>query len=269
VIESGDIMAGGGILGKIVTSKRREIEQNCNRVSERDLESRLADAPPVRDFHAALSAGPGVRLIAEVKKASPSAGLLRADFDPVAIARSYVSAGAAALSVLTDEPFFQGRLEYLQAIRAAVAAPLLRKDFLLERYQLLEARLAGADAVLLIAEILDDTALPWLIAEAANLGLHALVELYEPANLERVIAAGARIIGINNRDLRSFNTRLEHTLELAPRVPSDCLLVSESGIRTRADILRLEAAGVHAVLIGEAFMRATDIGAKVKELMGD
>jgi len=258
-----------GILGKIVSSKRREIEQSRARISERDLESRLADAGPVRDFHAALAAGPGVRLIAEVKKASPSAGVLRSDFDPVSIAGTYVAAGAAALSVLTDEPFFQGRLEYLQAIRAAVTVPILRKDFLLERYQLVEARVGGADAVLLIAEILDDKALPKLISEAAALRLHTLVELYDPANLPRVLDAGARIFGINNRDLRTFNTRLEHTLELAPKLPKGCLLVSESGIRTRDDVRRLEAAGVHAVLIGETFMRASDIGAKVRELMKD
>jgi indole-3-glycerol phosphate synthase len=171
--------------------------------------------------------------------------------------------------VLTDEPFFQGRLEYLQAIRAAVQVPLLRKDFLLERYQLLEARAAGADAVLLIAEILEDATLPRLLREAAALDLHALVELYDPANLPRVLAAGARIIGVNNRDLRTFDTSLEHTLELAPKLPTNCVLVSESGIRNRGDILRLGAAGVHAVLIGETFMRAADVGAKVRELMGD
>jgi indole-3-glycerol phosphate synthase len=255
------------ILGKIVASKRAEIAESRARVPDQELERRLADAAPVRDFAGALTAGSGVRLIAEVKKASPSAGVLRADFDPVAIARTYVENGAAALSVLTDEPFFQGRLEYLRTIRAAVAVPLLRKDFLLDRYQLLEARAAGADAVLLIAEILDDSALAALIRTAAALGLAALVELYDPANLPRVLAAGARIIGVNNRDLRTFVTKLEHTLELAPRVPSDCILVSESGIRTRDDVQRLGAAGVKAMLIGETFMRARDIGAKVRELM--
>jgi indole-3-glycerol phosphate synthase len=257
-----------GILGKIVASKRREIEQSRARTSERELERLLADAPPLRDFHAALAAGRGIRLIAEVKKASPSAGILRADFDPVAIARTYVAHGAAAISVLTDEPFFQGNLAYLEAIRAAVDIPLLRKDFLLERYQLLQARVAGADAVLLIAEILDDATLALLIREAAALGMSALVELYDPANLPRVLAAGANIVGVNNRDLRSFVTSLEHTLEIAPRLPLGCLLVSESGIRTRADVQRLAAAGIHAVLIGETLMRAEDIGAKVRELMG-
>jgi indole-3-glycerol phosphate synthase len=258
-----------GILGKIVASKRREIEQCRVTLPESDLRRQLADAPPVRDFAAALGAGPGIRLIAEVKKASPSAGLLRADFDPAAIARTYAAAGAAALSVLTDEPFFEGSLSDLKAVRAAVELPLLRKDFILDPYQLLQARAAGADAVLLIAEILDDEALPRLLREAGALGLHVLVELYDPANLPRVLAAGARIVGVNNRDLRTFATRLEHTLELAPRLPGGCLLVSESGIRTRADIQRLAAAGVHAVLIGETFMRAPDIAAKIHELFAD
>jgi indole-3-glycerol phosphate synthase len=256
------------ILDKIVASKRREIEERRARTPERDLEARLAGAPPVRDFRAALEAGPGAQVIAEVKKASPSAGVLRADFDPVVIARTYADHGAAAISVLTDEPFFQGRLSYLTAIRTAVAPPLLRKDFLLDRYQLLEARAAGADAVLLIAEILDDATLTRLLREAAALGLQALVEFYDPANLARVLDAGARLIGVNNRDLRTFVTRLEHTLDVAARVPSDVCLVSESGIRTRQDILRLQAAGVRAVLIGETFMRAADIGAKVDELLG-
>jgi indole-3-glycerol phosphate synthase len=256
------------ILAKIVSSKRREVAQSKAAVPEAELERRVGDAAPVRDFHAALAGGPGVRLLAEIKKASPSAGVLRADFDPVAIARTYAENGAAALSVLTDEPFFQGKLAYLSAVRAAVNLPLLRKDFLLERYQLLEARVAGADAVLLIAEILDDAQLPHMIREAATLGLHALVELYDPANLPRVLAAGATIIGVNNRNLRTFVTRLEHTLELAPQLPPGCVLVSESGIKTKADILRLQSAGVHAVLIGETFMRARDVGMKVRELMG-
>jgi len=254
------------ILEQIVASKRLEIAERRLRLSETQLERQLGDAAPVRDFHAALAHGPGVRLIAEVKKASPSAGVLRADFDPVAIACTYTASGAAALSVLTDEPYFQGSLADLRAVRAAVEIPLLRKDFLLERYQLLEARAAGADAVLLIAEILDDKALAQLLREAGQLGLHALVELYDAANLPRVLAAGARVVGINNRNLRTFVTRLEHTLELAPRLPAGCVLVSESGIRTAADIQRLAAAGVHAVLIGETFMRAPDIAAKVHEL---
>jgi indole-3-glycerol phosphate synthase len=258
--------ASVSILDKIVASKRREIAERHLQVGEAQLERQLDDAPPVRDFHAALAHGPGVRLIAEIKKASPSAGVLRADFDPAAIARTYAAGGAAALSVLTDAPFFQGSLADLRAVRAAVELPLLRKDFLLERYQLLEARAAGADAVLLIAEILDAEALPRLLREASALGLSALVELYDPVHLPRVLDAGARIIGVNNRDLRTFVTRLEHTLELAPHLPAGCVLVSESGIRTRNDIRRLAGAGVHAVLIGETFMRAPDIAAKVHEL---
>jgi indole-3-glycerol phosphate synthase len=256
------------VLDRIVTSKRRELDEARARVPAAELERRLAEAPPVRDFRAALEAPGGVQIIAEVKKASPSAGVLRADFDPVAIARAYERHGAACLSVLTDEPFFQGSLAYLSAIRAAVAPPLLRKDFILDRYQLLQARCAGADAVLLIAEILDDEQLPRLVRQAGEVGLQALVELYEAGNLPRVVDSGARLIGINNRDLRTFVTRLEHTLGLAARLPAGCCLVSESGIRTRDDILRLQEAGVRAVLIGETLMRAPDIGAKLDELNG-
>jgi indole-3-glycerol phosphate synthase len=232
------------------------------------LERRLAKAPPARDFVAALKRRGGSRIIAEVKKASPSAGVLCKDFDPVAVARTYASHGAACISVLTDELFFQGKLDDLAAIRQAVELPLLRKDFIVDRYQLLEARVAGADAVLLIAEILPDPTLGLLIDAARALGLQALVELYDAENLPRVLACGARLVGVNNRDLRSFQTRLEHTLELAARVPADCMLVSESGIRNRHDVLRLQEAGVHAVLVGETLMRAADIGAKLDELRG-
>ena len=256
------------ILDKIVTSKRREIDTARLRLSDADLEKRLADAPRVRDFRAALDRPGEVQILAEIKKASPSAGVLRDDFNPVAIARTYAEHGAAAISVLTDVPYFQGHLSHLSAVRAAVACPLLRKDFLLDRYQLLEARNAGADAVLLIAEVLEGDALPRLLRQTHELGMQALVELYDPDNLPRVIDSGARLIGVNNRDLRTFVTRLEHTLELAPRLPADCCLVSESGIRTRQDILRLQAAGVKAVLIGETLMQAPDIGAKLDELRG-
>jgi indole-3-glycerol phosphate synthase len=256
------------ILDRIVESKRRELRDAKQRVPEAELERRVAHAAPTRDFRAALESGPGIRIIAEVKKASPSAGVLRADFDPVAIARTYERHGAACVSVLTDEPFFQGHLRYLEAIRAAVDRPLLRKDFLLDRYQLLEARAAGADAVLLIAEILSGNELPRLLKQAHELGLQALVELYDRANLPRVLDSGARLIGVNNRDLRSFVTRLEHTLELAEQMPRDVCLVSESGMRSRADVERLQAAGVRAVLIGETFMRAPDVGAKLDELLG-
>jgi indole-3-glycerol phosphate synthase len=256
------------ILDKIVAAKRAEVEAARARTAEANLERRLHEAPPARDFRAALERPGGVQVIAEVKKASPSAGLIRADFDPVAIARTYAAHGAAAVSVLTDAPFFQGNLSYLSAVRAAVGVPLLRKDFILERYQLLEARLAGADAVLLIAEILDGPALPRLLRQAAELGMQCLVELYDSENLDRVLASGARLVGINNRNLRTFETRLEHTLDLCGRLPADCCLVSESGIRTRQDVLRLQAAGVKAVLVGETLMQAEQPGAKLEELLG-
>src|SRR5262249_30131845 len=214
----------GTILDKIVAGKRQEIATRRSQTPERELERRLADAPRVRDFRAALEGESDVAIIAEVKKASPSAGILRADFDPVAIAKTYAAHGAAAISVLTDAPHFQGDLAYLTAIRAAVTPPLLRKDFILERYQLLEARIAGADAVLLIAEILSADELTKLLAETQALGMQALVELYDRENLPRVLASGARLIGVNNRDLRTFVTRLEHTLELVRDVPADCCL---------------------------------------------
>jgi indole-3-glycerol phosphate synthase len=256
------------ILDRIVAGKRREVEAERLRVPQTELERRLAGAPPVRDFRAALRKGPGLGVIAEVKKSSPSAGVLREDFDPVAVARAYERGGADALSVLTDEPHFQGRLEYLTAVRAAVRPPVLRKDFILDRYQVLQARAAGADAVLLIAEVLGRDELPALVREVHALGMQALVELYDRENLPRVLDSGAVLVGVNNRDLRTFVTRLEHSLELAPQVPADRCLVSESGIRTRADLLRLQEAGVQAVLVGEALMRAADPAAALRELKG-
>ncbi len=256
------------ILDQIVARKREEIAAARMRLPEAALERQMAGAPAVRDFHAALERPGEVRIIAEIKKASPSAGVLWADFDPVGIAKIYEQHGTAAISVLTDAPFFQGSLDDLRAVRAAVSLPVLRKDFLLDRYQVLEARCAGADAVLLIAEILDDPTLRELLDETHRLGMGALVELYDAANLPRVLASGARMIGVNNRDLRTFVTRLEHTLDLAAHVPPDRCLVSESGIRTNADLLRLQAAGVRAVLVGESLMRARDIGSQLDALHG-
>lgn len=256
------------ILDQIVASKQREVTAARAQRPEAELERGLANAPPVRDFRAALDKPGHIQIIAEVKKASPSAGIIRTDFDPVAIACTYQKHGAACISVLTDAPFFQGQLAYLAQIRAAVDVPLLRKDFILHRYQLLEARLAGADAVLLIAEILNDNELARLLRQTRELGMEALVEIHDADNLGRVLAAGARLVGINNRNLRTFVTRLEHTLELVSQVPADCCLVSESGIRTRADVQRLEAAGVRAVLVGETLMAAPDSGAKLDELRG-
>lgn len=256
------------ILDKIVATKWTEIAAARAALPESELRAQLADAPPVRNFFAALE-GPGdIRLIAEIKKASPSVGLIRADFDPVSIARIYQQHGAACLSVLTDESYFQGSLQYLRAVRAAVDLPLLRKDFILDTYQLLEARVAGADAVLLIAECLDDCNLRKLHNESIELGLTPLVELYEPTNLPRVLEAGATLIGVNNRNLHTFEVDLEHTLRLRKQVPDECLLVGESGIRTRSDVLRLQAAGVDAMLVGETLMREPDMGLAVDTLLG-
>lgn len=256
------------ILDRIVATKHEEIAAARRHIPEAKLEAALASTPRPRDFRGALLQGSGVQIIAEVKKASPSAGIIRADFDPVVIAATYAAHGAACISVLTDEHYFQGHLRYLEAIRDAVEVPLLRKDFILDRYQLLEARAAGADCVLLIAEILPGEMLPRLLREAGELGLQALVELYDAENLPRVLEAGATLVGVNNRDLRTFTVSLDHTLEVATRLPAGVCLVSESGIRNRADIERLQAGGVRAVLIGETLMRAGDIGAKLRELRG-
>jgi indole-3-glycerol phosphate synthase len=258
----------GDVLAEIVTHKRGEIDAARRACPEEALRERLPHAPPVRDFAAALAASPGIAVIAEVKKASPSAGLIRADFDPVKIARAYAENGAACISVLTDEKFFQGRLEYLTSIRAAVDVPLLRKDFLIDRYQVLEARVAGADCILLIAECLDDCRLRDLYFHAAELGMESLIEIHDAQNLERVLKLEPALVGINNRDLRTFRTDLEHTISLRGRVPEGCLLVSESGINTRDDVARLEQAGVRAILVGETLMRSADVGARLREIIG-
>jgi indole-3-glycerol phosphate synthase len=226
------------------------------------------EAPPVRDFFAPLAEGGRIKLIAEVKKASPSAGVIRADFEPVAIANTYEMHGATCISVLTDEAHFQGSLKYLEQVRAAVALPLLRKDFILDVYQVIEARVAGADAVLLIAECLDDCSLRKLFNAVCELGMTPLVELYEPENLHRVLDAGATLIGVNNRNLHNFQVDLEHTIRMRQRVPDNCVLVGESGIKTANDVQRLESAGVDAILVGESLMREPDIGAAVDRLMG-
>ena len=256
------------ILDRIVATKRQEIERAKASVSIETLRAQVKAAPPLRDFFAALAASGPIKLIAEVKKASPSKGVIRADFDPVAIARTYEANGATCLSVLTDEPFFQGSLDYLRQIRTAVELPLLRKDFILDSYQLLEARAAGADAVLLIAECLDDCNLRKLHNEAIELGMTPLVEFYDAENLPRVLAAGASLIGVNNRDLRTFVVNLDRTLQMREKVPLDSVLVAESGIETRADVLRLQSAGVEAILVGESLMREPDIGLAVRRLLG-
>jgi indole-3-glycerol phosphate synthase len=256
------------ILDRIVASKRRELAAARGIRSEDELRAAIASAPPPRDFLAPLAVPGSIKLIAEVKKASPSAGVIREDFDPAVIAATYEAHGATCISVLTDGPFFQGKLEYLTTINEEVALPILRKDFLLDTYQILRARAAGADAVLLIAECLDPGTLARLVKEATGLGMTPLVELYDPANLPPVLDSGATLIGVNNRNLETFEVDLDHTLRLREEIPANCILVGESGIRTRGDVERLEAAGVDAMLVGESLMREPDIGAAVDRLLG-
>jgi len=255
------------ILDDIVRSKRADLQRVKAMRPLVELEQQPLFRAERRDLRAALRARRRA-IIAEVKKASPSKGIMRADFDPLRVAKSYAANGAVAISVLTEERYFQGNLEHLAAIRTAVSVPLLRKDFLFDPYQLHEARAFGADAVLLITAILDDVLLRDLLQLAGELQLSALVEVHEGAELKRALESGARLLGINNRDLRTFRTSLATTEELAPRVPADALVVTESGVETSADIERLERAGVRAFLIGETLMRAADPGAKLAELLG-
>ncbi len=254
------------ILDDIVAAKRDEIAEHKG---QRPLAA-LTDAElyraPRRGFAAAL-AEPGRAIIAEVKKASPSRGLIRADFDPAAIARGYQRAGARAISVLTDAPFFQGSLAYLEAIRRVTDLPLLRKDFVLDPYQIHEARAFGADAVLLICAILGDGALGDLLALSLRLEVDALVEVHSRDELERASRCGASLIGINNRDLRTFVTRFEVAESLAPLAPAGATVVAESGLKTAADLERLEAAGVRAFLVGETLMAAPDPEVALRALL--
>ncbi len=255
------------ILDEILEHKRRELDAARRREPPDALARRAeAHAEAPRDFRAAISSGPAPRVIAEIKRRSPSRGEIRADFDPVACARAYVDGGAAAISVLTDETFFGGRLADLAAVRANVDRPLLRKDFVLDAYQVDEARVAGADALLLIVAARDVATLAGLHARADALGLAALVEVHDEAELERALAAGARIVGINNRDLRSFETDLAVTERLAPRVPKGVVVVGESGIFHPADVRRLEESGAHAFLVGESLMREADVASALRRL---
>jgi indole-3-glycerol phosphate synthase len=255
------------ILDEIVRDKRGELAALKTATPRAALEARCAGLPAPRDFERALAPVAGrARLIAEVKKASPSRGVLKADLDPVALAETYARHGVDAISVLTDAKYFRGSLDDLRAVRAAVDVPILRKDFTLDEYQLWEARAAGADAVLLIVAILAPAQVRDLAAAAKGLGLAALVEVHTEAELETALGAGARIIGINNRDLATFETKLETTLSLLPQIPPGPLVVSESGFFTGADVRRVVAAGAHAVLVGEGLVKAGDVGAKVREL---
>jgi indole-3-glycerol phosphate synthase len=255
------------LLDEIVAHKRTELEQLKQIRPESEVRKAAATSPAPRGFAAALEANGPVALIAEVKKASPSAGLIRSAFDPAVIATTYERCGAACVSVLTDKKYFQGSLEDLAAVRRAVSIPLLRKDFLIDRYQVFEARAAGADCVLLIAECLDDCRMRDLYFAASDLGMDVLIELYAEENLDRVLKLEPALVGINNRNLRTFSTELDHTIRLAPQIVGSALLVSESGIRTHEDVSRLHQAGVRAILVGETLMRSNDIQAKIDELL--
>ena len=265
------------ILDEIVAHKRREVAKLPERpIAAGDLRDAILERDERRDFTAALrkpSRG-NVALIAEVKKASPSAGVICADFDPVRIAREYEAAGANCLSVLTDEKFFQGSLDYLRQIRQAVKLPLLRKDFIIDERQILEAIEWGADAILLIVAILDDAQLQKFHALAVESGLAVLVEVHDEAELDRALAVGAPLLGVNNRDLKTFKLDLATTEQLAAKLlrptqgRQSPLLVAESGVHTRADVERLARCGAKAVLVGESLMRGGDIRSKVRELLG-
>lgn len=253
-------MQGGaalpGILASIVETKRHEVAALEGRAGA--LERALADAPDLRDFRGALAGGDRVSLIAECKRRSPGAGDIRPGLDPVQLTTGYARAGASALSVLTDEPYFGGSLDDLRAVRAATPLPVLRKDFTIHPLQVLEARVAGADAVLLIVRILSDGALAELHRTARDLGMSVLVEVHDREELERAAALGADLVGINNRDLSTFTTELDTTLSLMGELPVGTVIVSESGIHDVEDIRRLGEAGIDAILVGEALLRATD-----------
>jgi indole-3-glycerol phosphate synthase len=255
------------ILDRIVEVKKREVALAKARTPLAVLERSLSGAPPVRDFREALRRNP-CAIIAEIKRASPSKGRLCEDFRPREIAAVYENGGAAAISVLTDETFFEGAGAHLEEVRREAGLPVLRKDFVIDEYQVVEARLLGADAVLLIARILEEERLREYAALAASLGMSALVEVHSGGELDLALRAGAVLVGINNRDLDTFRTDLATTLELAPRVPAGMTVVGESGIQTRDDIERLLDAGVHAFLVGETLMKASDPAAKLKELTG-
>lgn len=263
------------ILDKIVEQKKREVAALPARIiAAGDLRDALLEHDERRDFRSALITGasraqngPGIALIAEVKKASPSAGIICEDFDPVRIGKEYEAAGASCLSVLTDEQFFQGSLDYLRQIRAAVKLPLLRKDFIIDDRQILEAIEWGADAILLIVSILDDAQLQKFHSLAIEAGLAALVEVHDEAELERALKIGAELIGVNNRDLKTFKVDLATTERLATKLDEKKILVAESGIHTRADVERLQKCGAKAILVGESLLRGGDIRAKIRELL--
>lgn len=249
----------GEILDEIMTHHRENLPKVMAEVPFEDVRAMASVAPPARDFEAAVRA-PGVSLIAECKRASPSRGLLIHNYDPVRLAKLYEKAGARAISVLTDARHFQGALAHLRDAREAVRVPVLRKDFMFHPYQLYEARVAGADAVLLIAAVLSDTEMRELLALTRKLGMVALVEVYSEEELARVLPLGPRIIGVNNRDLQTFEVDFENTARLRALIPAEIAVVGESGLKSPDDVRAMKAAGVDAVLVGEALVRSKDIG---------
>ncbi|QEG21932.1 indole-3-glycerol phosphate synthase TrpC [Mariniblastus fucicola] len=256
------------ILKKIVDQKLLEIEASYRNKSLDDIAKEAWAVPPARDFLEPLQRAGEMGLIAEVKKASPSKGVIREDFNPVEIAKAYASAGASCLSVLTDEHFFQGHRDFLVDVSNSVDLPVLRKDFVIDTWQVYDARAAGADAVLLIAECLDASRLFDLHALIEGLGMTALVELYDRANIDKVLACNPSLVGVNNRDLNTFEVNLEHSIEIRKSLPDDITFVSESGISTHSEVARLMQANVDAILVGESLMRSDDIAAATKRLLG-
>jgi indole-3-glycerol phosphate synthase len=254
------------MLDKIIAQKREEVKQRKKTAALTYLQERIAGQKPALDLVAALK-GDHIRLIAEVKKASPSRGLLRADLNPTELAQVYAEGGAAAISVLTEENYFLGRVEHLEAIRGAVELPVLRKDFIFDSYQVYESRAYGADALLLIAAILSQGQLNELVSLSRSLGLRCLVEVHTQSEVEMVALTEAEIIGINNRDLRTFGVDINTTRRLRPLIPKEKAVVSESGIRSRKDIEKLRKWGADAVLVGEALVTGNDVPAKLKELL--
>ncbi len=256
------------ILDDILTETRQWVEASRARVPLGALEEQAATAPPVRGLGEALRAGPGIGCLAELKRRSPSKGWIRQDASVAEIARAYEAAGAAGLSVLTDTPFFGGALDDLRQARTTVALPILRKDFIIDLYQVVEARAAGADAVLLIVAALSDDELRALLGEVRRRGMQALVETHDADEVARALTAGAEIIGINHRDLRTFELDMELAIRLRPLIPPSLVVVAESGIRQPDDLRRLRDAGIDAVLVGESLMRAEDPAAALRALLG-
>ncbi len=255
------------VLDRIVATKREEIATAKRLRDLTSLQEAAKKAAPPRDFLGALRGYDRVRLIAEVKKASPSKGMIRPQFEPVKIATDYQTGGAAAISVLTDEPFFQGHLNYLTSIREKVEIPVLRKDFILDEYQIYEARAAGADAVLLIAECLEGSLLDEFYQLIHSLGMTALIELYDPNHLERVLKTGTSLVGVNNRDLHTFAVDLEHVIRLKKEMPENVSVVAESGIFSGADVKKIAEAGIDAMLVGESLMRQENVRQAVENLL--